>query len=110
MTANGRRVTVSDLLDADLLEPDEEVEFVRPRLGEHYTARIQADGSFILPDQSIYQSPSVAAIRAANVASYDGWLAWRVIRLGGTRLDELRRQYVAQSLSKLQAETSHSQA
>ena len=109
VTVNGRRVTVSDLIEAGLLEPDEDVEWVRPRLGEHYTARIQADGSFLLPDQSVYQSPSVAAIRAANLVSADGWFAWRVIRLGGTRLDELRRQYVAQSLKKADTEMSPDQ-
>lgn len=95
ITANGRRVTVLDLLDAGLLVPGDAVEFVRPRLGDRFDATIRADGTFALPDGSIHQSPSLAAMRAADLVSYDGWHAWRVIRLGGTRLHELRQQYVS---------------
>lgn len=32
-----------------------------------------------------------------GVVSHDGWHAWRVPRLGGTKLNELRMQYVASS-------------
>jgi hypothetical protein len=96
-TVEGRRITVADLLDAGLLEVDEEVEFVRPRLGQRYTATILADASFRLPDGSVQRSPSLAAMRVADLVSYDGWHAWRVTRLGGTRLHELRDQLIAQS-------------
>lgn len=94
VTANGRRVTVSDLIDAGLLDAEEKVEFIRPRLNERYEASIAADGSFRLADGSIHQSPSLAAMRAADLVSYDGWHAWRVVRLGGTKLHELREKYV----------------
>lgn len=92
---DGRRVTVADLIDAGLIQPHEPVEFVRPRLGEHYTATILSDGTFQLPDGSIHQSPSLAAMRAADLAAYDGWHAWRVLRLGGTKLHELRQEHIA---------------
>lgn len=97
VAVNGRRVTVPDLIDAGLLMSDEPVEFIRPRLGEHYTATIKGDGVFVLADGSEHQSPSLAAMRAADVVSYDGWYAWRVPRLGGTKLAELREEYVAQA-------------
>ncbi len=97
VTVNGRRVTVLDLLDAGLLQPGEAVEFVRPRLGQRYEAVIQGGGAFQLSDGSIHQSPSRAAMQAADLVSYDGWYAWRVPRLGGTKLHELREQYVAGS-------------
>lgn len=97
VTVNGRRVTVSDLLDEGLLTPDEPVEFVRPRVGEHYHATIRGDGTFVLPDGSEHASPSRAAMYAADLAAYDGWYAWRVPRLDGTKLHELRQQYVAQA-------------
>jgi hypothetical protein len=93
VTVNGRRVTVLDLLQAGLLEAEEDVELIRPRLGRHYTATIRADGTFVLPDGSVHQSPSLAAMRA-DLVSYDGWEAWRVTRLGGIKLDELRRARV----------------
>lgn len=97
ITANGRRVTVLDLLESGLLQPGEPVEFVRPRLGQHHHATILPDGSFELPDGTVHQSPSLAAMRAADLVSYDGWHAWRVPRLGGTKLHELRLQFVAAS-------------
>lgn len=99
ITANGRRVTVQDLLDAGLIEADEPVEFIRPRLGRHYRARIRADGTFELEDGTTHQSPSRAAMQAANVVSYDGWHAWGVPRLGGIKLHELRTKYVADSVA-----------
>ena len=94
---NGVRVTVADLLAAGLLERDEPVEFVRPRVGDRYEATIRGDGVFVLTDGTEHQSPSLAAMRAADLVSYDGWHAWRVPRLGGSKLNELREQYVAQS-------------
>lgn len=97
ITANGRRVTVLDLLESGLLHAGEPVEFVRPRLGQHHHAAIFPDGSFELPDGTVHQSPSLAAMRAADLVSYDGWHAWRVPRLGGTKLHELRLQFVAAS-------------
>ena len=36
-------------------------------------------------------------MRSAELISYDGWHAWRVIRLGGTKLHELRLPYGADS-------------
>ncbi len=99
VTLNGNRVTVIDLLDAGLLEPGEPVEFVRPRLGKLYKAHITAEGKFINEDGKEHQSPSLAAMRAADLISYDGWYAWRVVRLGGTKLAELRQQYIAAASS-----------
>lgn len=94
VTANGRRVTVLDLLDAGIVEADEPVEFVRPRLGRRYSATIRADGSFQLADGTVHKSPSLAAMRSADVVSYDGWYAWAVPRLDGIKLHELRSDYV----------------
>ena len=94
VTANGRRVLVADLIEAGLVMADEAVEFVRPRLGERYDATIQADGSFLMADGSVHGSPSLAAMRAASMVACDGWYVWRVKRLGGTKLFELRNQFV----------------
>jgi len=93
----GRRVTVLDLLTAGLLHADEPIEFIRPRVGGHYTATITADGTFKLADGRRENTPSGAAMRAADLAAYDGWYAWRVPRVGGTKLAELRATYIAQA-------------
>lgn len=95
VTVNGERVTVRDLLDAGMLLPGEKVVFTRPRKGERHEATIEDDGTFVLSDGRTFNSPSLAAMRAADVVSYDGWVAWRVPRLDNRRLDDLRRQFVA---------------
>lgn len=40
-------------------------------------------------------SPSLAAMRAASLVSYDGWIGWRVPRLDGIKLDDLRQKLIA---------------
>jgi hypothetical protein len=97
LVLNNKVVTVADLLEAGLLNANEQVEFIRPQIGTHNRARILADGQFELEDGRIFRSPSRAAMEAAHLASYDGWWAWRVIRLGGTKLHELREQFKAMS-------------
>lgn len=63
VTVNGHRVTVLDLIQAELIEAPEAVEFIRPRLGKHYTSTILPDGTFENPDGSFHNSPSLAAMR-----------------------------------------------
>ncbi len=95
VTLRGRRVTVTDLLDAGLIAPEEDLVFPRPRLGETYHCSVLANGTFELPDGTICTSPSQAAMKVADLISYDGWHGWRVPRLDGVKLDELRQQLVA---------------
>ncbi len=95
LTVNGERVSVQDLLEAEMLLPGEQVVFTRPRKGQRFEATIEQDGTFTLSDGRTFNSPSLAAMRAAGVVSYDGWKAWRVPRLENRLLDEFRRQYVA---------------
>lgn len=95
-TVNGSTVTVANLISAELIQPNEQVEFVRPVVGDRYSATILPDGQIRLDDGSICRTPSRAAMQAAHTPSYDGWHAWRVVRLGGTKLHELRQQYIAQ--------------
>lgn len=102
VTIGGRRVRVSDLLDAGLVEEGETVVFNRPRIGTRHEAVINADGTFTLENGDIWNSPSVAAIRAAGIASYDGWRAWQIPRLNGVRLTDLRQQLVDEHHSSQQ--------
>jgi len=98
---SSRRVTVVDLLDAGLIAPDEDVVFTRPRVGETHKAIIRADGSFELSDGLRVTTPSAAATQAASVPAYDGWVAWRVPRLGGIKLAELRTEYLTRTAAVL---------
>lgn len=91
----GRRVQVTDLIDAGLLVVGEALEFPRPRRDEIFHAIVEADGGIRTADGQVWPSPSRAAMSAANVPSYDGWHAWRVPRLSGIKLDQLRQRLVA---------------
>jgi hypothetical protein len=91
---NGRRVRLTDLLDAGLVDGGEPVYWERRNLGHRYDGTITEGGTLALSDGRAFASPSRAAMEAANIVAYDGWLAWRVPRLGGKTLDELRRELV----------------
>ena len=75
---DGRRVTLGDLLDANVLAPNAALTWNRPRVGATYRAMALADGTIQLDDGRVFTSPSRAAIEAAGVAAYDGWRAWQV--------------------------------
>lgn len=91
---DGRRIRVSDLLDAGLLQPDQPLVWDRPRLGDRYHATVTENGSIRLENGGTYSSPSRAAMEAADIASYDGWYAWRIEGLEGPTLQDLRVQLV----------------
>ncbi|HWL45923.1 MAG TPA: hypothetical protein VNQ73_23485 [Ilumatobacter sp.] len=93
----GRRAQIADLIAAGLVEVGESLEFPRPRRGELFRATVLADGTIQTEDGQIWPSPSRAAMSAANVPSYDGWHAWRLPRLGGIKLDQLRQRLVAEA-------------
>jgi len=76
----GRRVQMTDLLDAGLVIGGDELVWRRPRLGAEYRARVAANGSIELEDGRSFASPSRAAMEAADIPAYDGWYAWRLVR------------------------------
>ena len=88
---DGRRVRITDLLDSGHLQTGDELFWTRPQLGNRYEAKVTETG-IRLPDGQEFSSPSKAAMVAANIPAYDGWLAWRVVRLEGKSLDDLRRE------------------
>jgi hypothetical protein len=89
---DGRRVRLTDLLDAGLLQPEDRLQWTRPQLGQSYEVTVTAAGTISAPDGRTFTSPSRAAMDLAEVAAYDGWHAWRVERLDGKSLDDLRRE------------------
>lgn len=74
---DGRRIEISDLLDAGLLDAETRLTWERPRLGKTYTATITDTGAIRLDDGRSFSSPSRAAMEAADIPAYDGWYAWR---------------------------------
>lgn len=90
---DGRRIAVSDLIDAGLLEAETSLTWTRPRIGASYTARVLATGQIELVDGRTYSSPSRAAMEAADIPAYDGWHAWRTS--AGHSLADLRDKLLA---------------
>ncbi len=93
---SGRRVRVTDLMDADLLAPGQELVWDRPRLGQTYRAQVTDNGAIELEDGRVYSSVSKAACEAADIAAYDGWYAWGA---DGVSLHDLRKQLIDASVS-----------
>jgi len=88
---DGRRVRMSDLVEADLVPPGTSLVWNRPQLGHEYTATVTPAGAIKLSDGRAFSTPSKAGMEAAGIAALDGWLAWRVGAADGKSLDDLRR-------------------
>src|SRR2546425_3560316 len=80
---DGRRVRISDLLDAELLRPRDELTWDRPKVGASYRTIVRENGSLEIEDGRAFSSPSRAAKEASGVPAYDGWYAWRLQGLNG---------------------------
>lgn len=97
----GRRVRLSDLVEANLLQPGDELVWPRPRLGVTYRALITDNATIQLEDEREFASPSIAAKEAASIPASDGWFAWRLERRDGLLLDELRKELAQQGSVEL---------
>lgn len=93
---DGRRVIISDLLEAGLLAEGDVLQFKRPRLRETYRAVVTASGTLTLDGGQEFGSPSRAAVVAADVKALDGWHAWTTAK-SGRSLDSLRQQLLEQT-------------
>lgn len=92
-TPSGRRVAVTDLLDAGLLGPNQKLTWFQPRVGRTYSAIVTENGSLALEDGREFASPSRAAHEASvNHGFYDGWECWRIEGDPGRLLADLRRE------------------
>jgi hypothetical protein len=87
------RVTVADLIAAELVSAGDRVVFERPRVGERYEAQITAEGEFDLGDGRTAGSPSGAARILLDGRAYDGWNAWRLPERDNVLLATLRTRY-----------------
>lgn len=86
--------SISDLIEAGHLHADEKIEWPRPQLGETHRAMLTADGGIVLQDGRRFASPSSAGTAAADVATLNGWVSWRVPRLGNRTLAEIRDEFL----------------
>ncbi|MGC7103103.1 CBS domain-containing protein [Amycolatopsis lurida] len=99
----GRRVTVSDLLDAGLIQAGTKLRFKRNRIGVAYDATVTDKGRIRLePDGEEFRSPSRAAMVAAGMRAVDGWRAWQVVEQDRL-LDAVRQELLDQTISRAAA-------
>lgn len=80
--------SLQDLIRREVLEAGEQIEIHR-RSAPTIKGTLEADGSIKTGRQS-FATPSAAAKHVLDVGSVDGWLRWRVPRLGNRSLAELR--------------------
>ncbi|HSE09170.1 MAG TPA: hypothetical protein VLB29_10940, partial [Nocardioidaceae bacterium] len=82
-------VTLTDLLERGVLQPDEPIVWRRPQVGEVHHATIGANGEVRLQDGRSSASLSMAAVLLVG-GNYNGWECWTVPRLGGVKIGTLR--------------------
>ncbi|MBE1500792.1 CBS domain-containing protein [Amycolatopsis lexingtonensis] len=95
----GRRVMVSDLLEAGLIQAGAKLRFSRKRIGATFEATVTDQGRIRLePTGEEFRSPSRAAMVAAGMRAVDGWRAWVLVdedRL----LDTVRQEFLDRAIS-----------
>ena len=99
----GRRVMVSDLLDAGLLQAGAKLRFKRKRIRKTYEATITDKGRIRLePSGEEFRTPSRAAATAAGMRAVDGWRAWVVLDQDRL-LDAVRQELLDREISRVAA-------
>ena len=105
----GRRVTVRDLVNADLLEPGTVLVYDRPQIGETLQVTVTESGRLRLPDGRETASLS-GAVRELSGKSVDGWYAWRTADADES-LHSLRQRLLEQAAwAILDGENSNTEA
>lgn len=78
------------LIDAGLLQPQDELLHVQPRRGLEHRATVTADGYIQTPDGQFHDKPS-PALKSCVGYEINGWGQWTHVRTG-RRLQELREE------------------
>ena len=99
----GRRVAVSDLLAAGLIQPGAKLRFRRKRIRKTYEATVTDRGRLRLePGGEEFRTPSRAAAVAAGMRAVDGWRAWVVLDQDRL-LDAVRQELLDREISGVTA-------
>ena len=80
--------SLRELVDAGALRAGEELVIGRISAPD-ITGKLRKDGSIEVSGR-VFETPSAAARHALEAASVDGWLRWRVPRLGRKNLAAVR--------------------
>ncbi|MBQ1075431.1 hypothetical protein KBX06_20005 [Micromonospora sp. C31] len=105
---NGRRVRISDLLDAGLLKPGDEL-FFQQRIGdEPHQASVTDRARLRLQDGREFTTPSRAGATVAGRRAVAGWSAWQVGQAGPT-LHRLRLELLQDVAKEVSADQDTSE-
>lgn len=91
----GRRLALTDLLEAGFLRADEPIEFRRNKDGLLFRATIAADGQVIAEDGTPFDSLSRAAVYLSGLTAIPGWDVWTAPERGDKRIAEIRAEFLA---------------
>jgi hypothetical protein len=83
-------MSLADMIRRGVLKSGEKL-VINRRSQSSIEGKLRADGTIVVGGEA-YKSPSQAACRALDVSSVDGWIRWRVERLDGKSLAELRNE------------------
>lgn len=81
--------SLRELIADGRLNPNEKL-VINRRSATPINGTLDSNGNVIV-DGKQYVTPSGAAKAVLNAKSADGWIRWRVPRLSGKTLDEIRR-------------------
>jgi hypothetical protein len=82
------KVSLVEMIREGKLKRNEKL-VINRRSNSSIEGTLRADGSIVVNGEA-FKSPSTAACSALDVSSVDGWLRWRVVRLDGKSLAEVR--------------------
>lgn len=88
---NGRRVRVSDLLDAGMVRVGQTLSYRPPHSAAAHKAAVTDRGRIRLSDGREFTTPSGAATAVNSARAVHGWYAWR-LDTDGPFLHDLRRR------------------
>lgn len=89
---NGRRFEIGDLVEAGMISSGEPLIW-RRRDGVSYRAAVTEEGKIRLDDGRVFDTPSAAAMAAADANAVPGWEVWRLPNRGDRLLFDLRSEY-----------------
>jgi hypothetical protein len=89
-------ISLLDLLREEIIQPDDEVFWARPSIGETYIARVTENGTLVVQSGDEYETPS-AATRHFTTSSYNGWKEWRHLSPDGPTLNDKRDELTQQN-------------
>jgi hypothetical protein len=90
----GRRLLVTDLIDAGFLRDGEPIEFRRVRDGSLYRATLKGNGHVVASDGAVHESLSSAAASMCGLKAMPGWDVWSAPERQGKRIAEIRAEFL----------------